>query len=55
MAGPSLDFLCRNTSWGSDIDLHNAVIRLNNAPVVGFEADVGKRTTVNAAFCPALS
>lgn len=33
--------------FGSDIDEHDAVFRLNNAPTVGFEKYVGSKTTFN--------
>jgi len=36
----------RNSSWGATIDEHEAVFRLNNAPVEGYKQDVGSRTTV---------
>lgn len=35
----------RGSRYGSDIDRHAYVFRMNNAPVQGFEADVGSRTT----------
>jgi hypothetical protein len=34
---------------GASIDGHDAVFRMNDAPSVGFEHDVGKRTTVRVA------
>eukprot|EP00873_Tetraselmis_striata_P002482 jgi/Tetstr1/422746/TSEL_013543.t1 len=36
----------RNSSWGERIDSHSAVFRLNNAPVIGYEEDIGSRTTI---------
>lgn len=36
----------RNSSWGERIDSHSAIFRLNNAPVVGYEDDIGSRTTI---------
>mmetsp|Transcript_42909 Transcript_42909/g.101877 ORF Transcript_42909/g.101877 Transcript_42909/m.101877 type:complete len:346 (-) Transcript_42909:1035-2072(-) len=36
----------RNTSWGARIDRNDAIFRLNNAPVVGYERDIGSRTTI---------
>ncbi|RVE64537.1 hypothetical protein OJAV_G00126750 [Oryzias javanicus] len=39
-------FAIKNTSLGSIIDKYDVVIRLNDAPVRGFEEDVGKKTTM---------
>ncbi|KAI4562639.1 hypothetical protein MJT46_011601 [Ovis ammon polii x Ovis aries] len=36
----------RGSGFGLKIDQHDVVLRMNQAPVQGFEADVGKRTTV---------
>ena len=36
----------RNSSCGASIDAHDATIRMNFAPLAGFEADVGSRTTI---------
>ena len=33
------------SGYGGEIDRHNIVIRINLAPTLGFEADVGRRTT----------
>ena len=38
-------WILANSSMGQLIDNHSAVIRLNDAPVVGFESDVGTRCT----------
>ncbi|XP_029464763.1 CMP-N-acetylneuraminate-beta-galactosamide-alpha-2,3-sialyltransferase 2 [Rhinatrema bivittatum] len=35
----------RGTGYGKDIDGHNFIMRMNQAPTVGYEADVGSRTT----------
>uniref|UniRef100_A0A8D0BDP8 Type 2 lactosamine alpha-2,3-sialyltransferase n=2 Tax=Salvator merianae TaxID=96440 RepID=A0A8D0BDP8_SALMN len=35
----------RNKSLGERIDSYDVVIRMNNGPVVGYEDDVGRRTT----------
>ncbi|XP_072015935.1 alpha-N-acetyl-neuraminyl-2,3-beta-galactosyl-1,3-N-acetyl-galactosaminide alpha-2,6-sialyltransferase-like isoform X2 [Amphiura filiformis] len=35
-----------NTKAGPEIDKHECVIRMNDAPVKKFEGDVGKRTTI---------
>ena len=35
----------RNSALGAPIDAHDAVIRVNAAPTIGFEAAVGRRTT----------
>eukprot|EP00976_Prorocentrum_cordatum_P020525 416878-Prorocentrum_minimum.AAC.1 len=35
--------------WGEEIDNHAAVVRINNAPIKKFAADVGTRTTFR---CP---
>lgn len=38
---------CLSTStYGSDIDSHDCVIRFNTAPVIGFEDNVGSKTTI---------
>ncbi|XP_031160963.1 ST3 beta-galactoside alpha-2,3-sialyltransferase 7 [Sander lucioperca] len=35
---------------GSDIDQYDIIIRLNNAPVPGFEKDAGSRTTIRLIY-----
>ncbi|XP_066477896.1 type 2 lactosamine alpha-2,3-sialyltransferase isoform X1 [Tiliqua scincoides] len=37
--------ILRNRSLGEAIDSYDVVIRMNNGPVVGYEEDVGRRTT----------
>ncbi|XP_078513853.1 type 2 lactosamine alpha-2,3-sialyltransferase isoform X3 [Lissotriton helveticus] len=39
----------RNKTLGSKIDSYDVVIRMNDAPVVGYEEDVGRKTTFR--FC----
>ncbi|XP_070538919.1 beta-galactoside alpha-2,6-sialyltransferase 2-like [Ptychodera flava] len=62
-------FHLNQSGLGEAIDNHDAVLRFNDAPTVGFEKDVGKRTTfrvVNSrafakmcgeapSFCPAVN
>eukprot|EP00191_Tetraselmis_sp_GSL018_P021150 CAMPEP_0177583778 /NCGR_PEP_ID=MMETSP0419_2-20121207/3511_1 /TAXON_ID=582737 /ORGANISM="Tetraselmis sp., Strain GSL018" /LENGTH=465 /DNA_ID=CAMNT_0019073207 /DNA_START=237 /DNA_END=1635 /DNA_ORIENTATION=+ len=35
----------RDAGFGGEIDAHDAVVRINYAPVKGYESDVGSRTT----------
>uniref|UniRef100_A0A8I3RSG9 CMP-N-acetylneuraminate-beta-galactosamide-alpha-2,3-sialyltransferase 2 n=1 Tax=Canis lupus familiaris TaxID=9615 RepID=A0A8I3RSG9_CANLF len=35
----------RGSGYGPDVDGHNFIMRMNQAPTVGFEQDVGSRTT----------
>ncbi|KAM9607909.1 CMP-N-acetylneuraminate-beta-galactosamide-alpha-2,3-sialyltransferase 2 [Trichechus inunguis] len=35
----------RGSGYGQDVDGHNFIMRMNQAPTVGFEQDVGSRTT----------
>ncbi|XP_043837562.1 CMP-N-acetylneuraminate-beta-galactosamide-alpha-2,3-sialyltransferase 2 [Dromiciops gliroides] len=35
----------RGSGYGRDVDGHNFIMRMNQAPTVGFEQDVGSRTT----------
>ncbi|XP_033103702.1 uncharacterized protein LOC117106436 [Anneissia japonica] len=44
-----------NQSVGADIDSADCVIRMNDAPVVGFEKDVGLRTDIRVMGHPNLS
>ncbi|XP_063161701.1 type 2 lactosamine alpha-2,3-sialyltransferase isoform X2 [Candoia aspera] len=37
--------ILRNKSLGQKIDSYDVIIRMNNGPVVGYEDDVGRRTT----------
>ncbi|XP_069744790.1 type 2 lactosamine alpha-2,3-sialyltransferase-like isoform X2 [Narcine bancroftii] len=39
----------RNSSLGKKINTYNVIIRLNNGPVIGYENDVGNKTTFR--FC----
>ncbi|XP_059804648.1 beta-galactoside alpha-2,6-sialyltransferase 1-like isoform X2 [Hypanus sabinus] len=34
------------SSLGKEIDAHDAIVRFNGAPTIGFESDVGSRTTI---------
>ncbi|KAG7266873.1 hypothetical protein CRUP_013849 [Coryphaenoides rupestris] len=43
-------FSIKNTSLGSVIDKHHVVIRLNDAPVRGYEEDVGEKTTMRLFY-----
>ncbi|XP_073922489.1 CMP-N-acetylneuraminate-beta-galactosamide-alpha-2,3-sialyltransferase 4 isoform X5 [Castor canadensis] len=40
----------RNSSLGDTIDKYDVVIRLNNAPVSGYEDDVGSKTTMRLFY-----
>ncbi|XP_065508128.1 CMP-N-acetylneuraminate-beta-galactosamide-alpha-2,3-sialyltransferase 4 isoform X1 [Caloenas nicobarica] len=40
----------RNSSMGETIDAYDIVIRLNNAPVHGYEQDVGSKTTMRLFY-----
>ncbi|XP_020749651.1 CMP-N-acetylneuraminate-beta-galactosamide-alpha-2,3-sialyltransferase 1-like isoform X2 [Odocoileus virginianus] len=40
----------RGSGLGLKIDQHDVVLRMNQAPVQGFEADVGKKTTVRVTY-----
>ncbi|XP_074159937.1 CMP-N-acetylneuraminate-beta-galactosamide-alpha-2,3-sialyltransferase 4 isoform X3 [Sminthopsis crassicaudata] len=40
----------KNSSLGNTIDKYDVVIRLNNAPVVGYESDVGSKTTMRLFY-----
>ncbi|XP_058520102.1 CMP-N-acetylneuraminate-beta-galactosamide-alpha-2,3-sialyltransferase 4 isoform X2 [Ochotona princeps] len=40
----------RNSSLGDTIDKYDVVIRLNNAPVAGYEDDVGSKTTMRLFY-----
>ncbi|KAK1328483.1 hypothetical protein QTO34_012056 [Cnephaeus nilssonii] len=40
----------RNSSLGEVIDKYDMVIRLNNAPVAGYEGDVGSKTTMRLFY-----
>ena len=42
------------SKFGGAIDAHDAVIRLNGAPTVGFEDDVGQKTTWDMVNKPNL-
>jgi len=43
VVGPSRNLV--DSGYGELIDAHNVVIRINRAPTVGFESDVGTKTT----------
>ncbi|XP_077579259.1 CMP-N-acetylneuraminate-beta-galactosamide-alpha-2,3-sialyltransferase 4 isoform X2 [Stigmatopora nigra] len=54
-------FAVKNTSLGGIINKYDVVIRLNNAPVRGYEVDVGNKTTMrffypeSASYNPGLN
>ncbi|XP_019720529.1 CMP-N-acetylneuraminate-beta-galactosamide-alpha-2,3-sialyltransferase 4 isoform X1 [Hippocampus comes] len=54
-------FAIKNTSLGGTIDKYDVVIRLNDAPVRGYEDDVGNKTTMrffypeSASYNPGLN
>ncbi|XP_033629133.1 alpha-N-acetyl-neuraminyl-2,3-beta-galactosyl-1,3-N-acetyl-galactosaminide alpha-2,6-sialyltransferase-like isoform X2 [Asterias rubens] len=37
-----------HSNAGQEIDSHDCVIRMNDAPVIGYETDVGSRTTIRS-------
>ncbi|KAI2663213.1 CMP-N-acetylneuraminate-beta-1,4-galactoside alpha-2,3-sialyltransferase [Labeo rohita] len=39
-----------NKSLGSQIDQYDVVVRLNQAPIAGFEKDVGTKTTMRITY-----
>eukprot|EP00899_Mesostigma_viride_P013801 jgi/Mesvir1/22421/Mv17898-RA.1 len=45
----------RGAGHGPEIDRADVVIRVNAAPVIGFEGDVGKKTTLRLVFPRSLS
>ncbi|CAD7077980.1 unnamed protein product [Hermetia illucens] len=45
----------RNSRLGHFIDLHDIVMRFNNAPVEGFEEDVGTKTTIRVVNSQVVS
>ena len=47
-SGPAL----LGSGLGPRIDAHHVVMRINNAPVKGFEEDVGRRTTLRLTSMP---
>ncbi|XP_038671756.1 beta-galactoside alpha-2,6-sialyltransferase 1-like [Scyliorhinus canicula] len=40
---------------GMEIDAHDAVLRFNGAPTIGFESDVGRRTTIRIVNSQVIS
>ncbi|XP_075622597.1 type 2 lactosamine alpha-2,3-sialyltransferase isoform X1 [Balearica regulorum gibbericeps] len=40
----------RNKTLGEKIDSYDVIIRMNNGPVVGYEEDVGRRTTFRLSY-----
>nr|XP_033797042.1 type 2 lactosamine alpha-2,3-sialyltransferase isoform X3 [Geotrypetes seraphini] len=42
--------ILRNKTLGQKIDSYDIIIRMNNAPVIGFEQDVGRKTTFRLCY-----
>ncbi|XP_067402237.1 type 2 lactosamine alpha-2,3-sialyltransferase isoform X2 [Emydura macquarii macquarii] len=40
----------RNKTLGEKIDSYDVVIRMNNGPIIGYEGDVGRRTTFRLSY-----
>ncbi|XP_021255339.1 type 2 lactosamine alpha-2,3-sialyltransferase isoform X4 [Numida meleagris] len=40
----------RNKTLGGKIDSYDVIIRMNNGPVIGYEEDVGRRTTFRLSY-----
>ncbi|NWW83806.1 SIA10 sialyltransferase, partial [Rhynochetos jubatus] len=40
----------RNKTLGEKIDSYDVIIRMNNGPVIGYEEDVGRRTTFRLSY-----
>ncbi|CAN0293837.1 unnamed protein product [Lampetra planeri] len=43
-------FVLSNSSLGKEIDKHDIIIRMNEAPVTGYEQDVGSRTSLRLFY-----
>ncbi|XP_032828576.2 type 2 lactosamine alpha-2,3-sialyltransferase-like [Petromyzon marinus] len=43
-------FVLSNSSLGKEIDKHDIIIRMNEAPVTGYEQDVGSRTSLRIFY-----
>ena len=44
--------ILKGSGNGAEIDKHDVVLRMNLAPVAGYEADVGSRTDIRFINCP---